>query len=641
MPEVRDEQPVSFGDFLPERITVDEVPEAGATVFSSEIIAYAVLLLLAVLMRLLRLDTASLTPPEAIQAMAALGDARFVPLSAIHNTLQGWSLMLLGATEFAARLPTALAGIALTLSPLLFREQFGRSRTFAIALLLACSPVALAASRLGSLVIWESLFVVATLWSVWRYARLGRMGDGLTGCLAFAGLIFLASPTGYLHAAILALALWITLLITPIPEDGALPPLAWARQRLLAINGLLAIGGSVLLIFVVSTGVMTQPNGFDTVGQSLGAGLAGWFQPTPYSPAFTSIFSSLLYEGFYVLFALVGLWLLLNRNEMTFVDRFFVVWAAVAGLMALLYPATVADHALWLTLPLIGLASVMLESTMRDEQGSLWFSDGERQVSVLGYSVPSWARWMLATIAVFLFSLISLHARQLSLALFSVNAGTGSLWALITPSLLMLVVLATLMIFVGFTSASLYGGNVTLRGGGAGLVLVGLFASLGGGWQISDTRANDPLELWQPTASTPELFTLRETLTELTKRESGGFAYLPIAVVLPDFTNTDAALLAWALRGFENVELVNDVAAVRTREVILAPPAAEPPDLGGSYLGETFILQRDWNPNTLNFWQVGAWWFQRKTRVPGQPLQEVVLWVRQDVYNGVPFPGLP
>jgi len=75
--------------------------------------------------------------------------------------------------------------------------------------------------------------------------------------------------------------------------------------------------------------------------------------------------------------------------------------------------------------------------------------------------------------------------------------------------------------------------------------------------------------------------------------------------------------------------------------VILAPPAAEPPDLGGSYLGETFILQRDWNPNTLNFWQVGAWWFQRKTRVPGQPLQEVVLWVRQDVYNGVPFPGLP
>ncbi|MEL6268709.1 MAG: hypothetical protein AAFR22_02780, partial [Chloroflexota bacterium] len=85
---------------------------------------------------------------------------------------------------------------------------------------------------------------------------------------------------------------------------------------------------------------------------------------------------------------------------------------------------------------------------------------------------------------------------------------------------------------------------------------------------------------------------------------------------------------------------VEDVSLARSEPVVITPVYAEDPDLGGNYVGQTVIVSRDWDASTLSLQGFGAWWYQRNTRVPPQVAQEAVLWLRQDIYDGVAVDGL-
>ena len=67
------------------------------------------------------------------------------------------------------------------------------------------------------------------------------------------------------------------------------------------------------------------------------------------------------------------------------------------------------------------------------------------------------------------------------------------------------------------------------------------------------------------------------------------------------------------------------------------PEASEPPDLGGDYVGQEFVISHRWNLSALQGLDVLTWWAQRRTRSQHAPSDTMVLWLRQDIYNGVPF----
>jgi hypothetical protein len=150
------------------------------------------------------------------------------------------------------------------------------------------------------------------------------------------------------------------------------------------------------------------------------------------------------------------------------------------------------------------------------------------------------------------------------------------------------------------------------------------------GWNAS--VSDDPVELWHVETSSRETALLRATLLELSERETRGVPDVPIYVLAPD-----DGVLAWLLRDFENTTYIAAVSEARTQGVILLPESSELPDLGGSYVGQRFVIRLGWSSQTMQPLDFLAWWLQRKTRSAGVPVEIVNLWLRQDIYDGVPF----
>src|SRR5262249_54563357 len=158
--------------FVEEQTHQDTRPLAVA--IPVEGVAYLALVTLGLV---LRLSNVGIIPPgdaEAHQALAAwrVGHPRGATHISPSPTLvlaQSFSFTVLGGSEFSARIATVLAGVAVALSPLLFRDLLGRTRAFLFSLLLSFSPVLLLSSRSSSPAIWSTLFAVLSLWAIWRW----------------------------------------------------------------------------------------------------------------------------------------------------------------------------------------------------------------------------------------------------------------------------------------------------------------------------------------------------------------------------------------------------------------------------------------------------------------------------------------
>lgn len=636
---------------------IDTVTETGASTqteavppltITAEGLVYAALALVVTLLRVLGLGEIPPTVPEIPRALAALQvvmpDAAptITPDSALLQLAHMLSFSTFGITEAAARLPGALVGTLLVFSPVLFRSLLGRGRTLLMVVMLACSPVLFSAARLDSPRLWEMLVAVLALWTARQYVVV-RGSYAVATIALLLVLALMTGPTGHVVMLTLVLSLFLAERLAAPAEDEDTPDFAPLSTWLGGLPWLRGLAAGAVGVLALSTVFMMYPAGFDALGRALEVGLRGWGATQPGAPAFYGMFASVFYEGVFWLFAVLAIALLVRSTVLPYVDAFFSAWLIVGGLLLLLYAGTDASHALWLTFPLVGLASGGVMALFQDEDGALWYDDGDRVNNLFGLSVPKWARWALAAIAAFIFSLILMHMggffRALRLA--TPTEGFRVLFDQVAPSLLIVLVLVTLLAFVGFSAASLYGGRVTLRGGALGLFIVGLWASLGTGWQITHARAEDPRELWHiQGAYGPEVFLLRDTLIELARRESGGFPQLAVTLVSDDPAPRSEGALAWVLRDFDNVTVVPSTDAARGRPIVIAPLTAEAPDLGGNYVGQTFHLRRGWSLETLSPRELPAWWFQRQTRVPPSPTVSVVLWLRQDIYAGVPFPGL-
>jgi len=139
---------------------------------------------------------------------------------------------------------------------------------------------------------------------------------------------------------------------------------------------------------------------------------------------------------------------------------------------------------------------------------------------------------------------------------------------------------------------------------------------------------------------------LERSIFDLSFRESQGFPLLPITVLREPATGlTQDGMIGWMLRDQSNVRWVDSIAEAATAPIVIAPdigtdPEAVLPDLGGSYVGQPFIITKKWTPDSLVGLDFLTWFLQRRVRVAPVSGLAVTLWVRQDVFDSRPIEDL-
>jgi hypothetical protein len=609
------------------QIVSQQTPETRSAPLAVPVewIAYAILIFLSLWLRVAELDTVPLSGHEATQNLAAwrvlhpaLPGSVIVPESPLLFLLHGIAFTTLGGTEFAARIFTALAGAALALSPLLFRDVLGRGRAFLISLLLTFSPILLIASRFDSPVIWSLLSVVLMLWALRRWWQTSAAGFAIAASSAASAVLLLSDPAGWLFGLALVGAgigalVWNRL---DNPDDDPMPVIRQRLQTWPTTQSLLAAG---LTVFAVATAFMFHLPGLAAVSQLVQDGISGLLTPITGAPPFFALLTVFFYEPLLWLFGIVGFVLRARRGDLRLHDRFLVVWVLLAGAAALVYRGAGPDHALWLTLPLTALAGgALLDALQPDEHPFL--------------DIPAWGKLAVAAALCGLLAIFSINFQGIARAFLRTPDGLltslqpdpiNAVWTLIS----------LLFIITGLgIAASLWGRAAALRGAALGLLIFGLIISLGSGWSTAVTRAGDPVEFWHVEATGREYFVLRDTLIELTRRESGGFPFLTVYAQADD-----SGIIGWLLRDFVNARFISEPSEGRAQEVVLLPAQPEPPALGGAYIGQDWAIMRTWPESNMMGFDLLPWWTQGRTRVQALTSQTMVLWLRQDIYDGVEF----
>lgn len=577
---------------------------------------------LALVLRLVALDAVPMSVRETPDALAALravwpntpGD----PLTASSTAVflaQASAFMTLGSSEFAARFVTALAGACLVVSPLLFQRRLGASLAFAFSLALAFSPTLLLASRDSAPLIWALVLTTAGLWAFMRYREAQNDAFAVGGVTALVSAALLTGWAGLVLTIIVLAAVFLTL--RDRPQPAADMEVADAEENPHHFPWVAALLVSLGVAAVASTAFMLYPAGLNSVASAAG-GLAERFAPLGGQVPLHALLTSIFYETAAWLLGLIGFGVLLRRGQAGPVERFLIIWLGLGALASLLFAAG-PEQALWMTVPLAGLAGrVLVELLRADDRPGSW--------------IPYTARFLTALVTGALLFIFTLAFQSFARALAHAPSGQVAAAPIEATSLILMGVMVLFAGVIGVLGATLWDRRAIWSGVGLAVVVFGGFSSLGAGWHAAVSNANDPAEPWHFTATTAETAQLSVTLTLLQDRQTSGMAELPIAVQAPQ-----NGVLAWLVRDYRYAEFVQDAREAAGSEVFLTETASQP-ELGASYVGQDFTLTRTWSPQALYLNEIPAWWTQRIVYPAARTstLSTVgLLWVRQDIYDGV------
>ena len=127
------------------------------------------------------------------------------------------SFLIFGDSEFTARLPAVIAGVALVLSPILLKDQLGKVGVLAASLLLSISPSLLYYSRFARNDLLVCLATVLVFVSAWKIIQKGNSSSKISKGNDFSmwyvvlslslSSLFLLKELSYIVAALLLLYL--------------------------------------------------------------------------------------------------------------------------------------------------------------------------------------------------------------------------------------------------------------------------------------------------------------------------------------------------------------------------------------------------------------------------------------------------
>jgi len=617
---------------------------------------WGLLLIVALGMRLLRLDAAPFNTVEARDALAAwrFATGQGAPTATSYSPAlfsgQAFIFLIFGANDVTARLLPALIGTALVLTPALLRQQLGRAGALLAGALLALSPTALFLSRTASgdvLVALGALLCVAGFWRLVENQRVGESANQRVGesasqqvgesmpaqdtvphppavYLAALGVAVMLVSGSLAYSALIALSAALLLVAFVDAESRRRLQSAWGVLRTTPNLTSYTLGTLLGSGILLSTAFGWHFGGLAAAADLLSQWLAGfvrWSDSLSVGyPALVLIF----YEPLLLLLGAVGVVTAAIHGRAS--SLFMALWSIVALLLALIRPGHGPGDVLLVLLPLACLGGVtfaaLLESLRRWGQ---WLNEG----LFLAVSLPLWAYLMLN-----LATYSSRSAQFSQINLLFVHVSVPTFLSLGVATMLMLLILATgIGLIQGLAAA--------LRSVGLSLALVLLLVTLATTWGVSQNRPANPRELLvlEPTAH--EVRLLKDNLDRLSIENRKGVHGLDLTLL-----TTDPAL-SWVLRDFEGARVTGATDTPTPTSAVIAPQSLGTPPLAGDYVGQSFPLRKRWESDSLTCgWtpvQIGfetvrqldcsglvEWFLFRRSRE--QPLEEqIVLWLRQDL----------
>lgn len=211
-----------------------------------------VILLLALVSRLVMLDTRAMSHDESIHTKFSwnlYAGEGFQHNPMMHGPLlfevTALSYHIFGTTDFASRLVPALLGVALVMTPLLFRRWLRPAGAFAASVLLLISPSISYYSRYIRHDVFLMLSAVLLLWIMLRYLQTGA-SRWLYWMAACFSVMYATKEASYFYTAIFGVLFFLPFALQVLT-------IRWDRRDLRSLFFALLVGAIVLgAVFVVS-----------------------------------------------------------------------------------------------------------------------------------------------------------------------------------------------------------------------------------------------------------------------------------------------------------------------------------------------------------------------------------------------------
>ncbi len=503
--------------------------------------------------------------------------------------LTGFLFFLLGSSSGLARFLPALAGSLLCITPFFFRNRTGRLAAMIMAFGLALDPGLVAVSRLAG-------------------GPMTALGFGLLGLgllvnqqALFAGvclgLALISGPAAIQGMLYLGIAWGISRLFLKLgwmdAEYTAKPGLD--RRQLLW-----AAGSGLGTVVLVGTLFGYYPVGLGAWAGALPAYLASWVSPSGV-PVSRMVVVLLLYAPAALVFGLAGLvrgWV--KREYST---QWLSIWFVVALGLALIFPARQLMDLIWVSIPLWGMASILLADYLPVSNEQRWH-----------VAIP-------ALIVFLLMSVIGLHLTGMNLP--APTATEQTLRWLVLVGVLLLIGLTTLLVGLGWSwDAGIRG---LVWGTTGALVLYGI----SGMWASSQPFASRVAAIWNPTPLAGDAELLEKTIDDLSTWSTGRKETIAIVSAV------NSPSLRWLLRLYPNARFTpeqQNFATDASVPVIITRKTDQEPSLAASYRGQDFAwwISPEWSgalPANLPVWLV-----YRQIPEVGE---DIILWGRADLFPGV------
>jgi hypothetical protein len=205
-------------------------------------------------------------------------------------------------------------------------------------------------------------------------------------------------------------------------------------------------------------------------------------------------------------------------------------------------------------------------------------------------------------------------------------------WSLLFVFITLLLVVISLMLV-----ASIWGNRSMFQALGIGFFAFVIGTGIGGGWQTAVVHASNPAEYWHSIVTDTDAYLLRQTLYEVSQRETASEPLLDIVAVRGGALQEDG-VVGWLLRDYPNTRYVGSFAEAARNEVVLLPDTdVQTLSLGGDYVGQRFVVQQPSLAYTVAPVDWLGWVGQRRLRANLGTDEGVYLWLRQDIYNAVPL----